>query len=102
MKEEDFLFSLYPSDLVRATHRKGIKLTLINKDSTWKKNLSIKSEMLYFCGANIHTGAMTMETHDRTYDTTIGIKTLEKLEKYQVDVLGNISPVGKEKRQRFN
>jgi len=102
MKEEDFLFSLYPSDLVRVTHRKGIKLTLINKESTLKKEETERSAFLYYVKASISTGAMSMENHDRTYEIkSLGIKTLEKLEKCQVDVLGNISPVGKEKRQRF-
>ena len=103
MKEEDFLFSLYPSDLVRVTHKQGIKLTVINKDSTLKKEKVVRSEFLYYVSAGISAGSMTMENHDRTYDIkSLGIKTLEKMEKYQVDVLGKISPVGKEKRQRFN
>ena len=102
MKEADFLFSLYPSDLVHVTHRKGIKLTLINKDSTLKKEKIVRSEFLYYVKSGISSGSMTLETQDRTYDIkSLGIKTLEKLEKYQVDVLGNLSPVSKEKRQRF-
>ena len=102
MEEKDFIFSLYPSDLVRVTSKKGIKLTLANKDSTLKKEITTKSILLYYCNASISTGSMTMENHDRTYIIkSLGIKTLEKLEKYQVDVLGNVSPVGKEQRQRF-
>ena len=102
MKAEDFLFSLYPSDLVKVTHKKGIKLTLINKESTLKKEKTVRSAFLYYVKAGISTGSMTMENHDRTYGIpSLGIKTLEKMEKYQVDVLGNVSPVGKEKRQSF-
>ena len=102
MKETDFLFSIYPSDLVRVTHRKGIKLTQINKDSTLKKDKTVPTELMYYVKSSISTGSLTLETHDRTYDIkSLGIKTLEKLEKYQVDVLGNLSPAGKEKRQRF-
>ena len=37
-------------------------------------------------------------THNNCYGARIGIKTLESLEKYQVDVLGNVSRVKKEQR----
>lgn len=102
MRDEDFLFSLYPSDLVLIRHRKGVKLTLTNSGSTLKKERLISCGFMYYVKASISTGAMTVETHDRTYEVkSLGIKTLDLLEKYQVDVLGNISKVRKETRQAF-
>lgn len=102
MREEDFLFSLYPSDLVKIRHRKGVKLTLANPGSTLEKERLIREGLMYYVKASISTGAMTVETHDRTYEVkSLGIKTLDLLEKYQVDVLGNITKVHKETRQAF-
>ena len=102
MKDSDFLFSVYPSDLLYIRHRSGIKLTVANKDSTLKKEKTVRSEYLYYVKSSISTGAMTVETHDRSYEVkSLGIKTLDAFEKYQVDVLGNISKVHKETRQKF-
>ena len=103
MREEDFLFSLYPSDLVMIRHRKGVKLTLANPGSTLEKEKLIHAGFMYYVKASISTGAMTVETHDRTYEVkSLGIKTLDLLEKYQVDVLGNVTKVKKETRQMFH
>lgn len=102
MKGSDFLFSVYPSDLLYIRHRSGIKMTVANKDSTLKKEKQVKEEYLYYVKSSISTGAMTVETHDRTYEVkSLGIKTLDVLEKCQVDVLGNITKVHKEARQSF-
>lgn len=103
MKDEDFLFSLYPNDLVKVTHKKELKLTRVFKESTLPESYQTKSELLYFCGANISSGAVTVINHDNSYFISgIGIKTLESFEKYTVDVLGEYHPVKKEARQPFH
>lgn len=102
MKNEDFIFSLYPNDLVKATHKKAIKLTKAQKESSLPDSQETKSELLYYISANIATGALSFRTHDNSYIVSgMGIKTLEALEKYTVDVLGEYNPVKREIRQTF-
>lgn len=102
MKEENFLFSLYPNDLIRVTHKKNMKFTKIFKESTLPDSYETKSEMLYYKGANISTAAISCINHDNTYGGGgLGIKTLDSIEKYTVDVLGEYHPVKREKRLGF-
>lgn len=103
MREQDFIFSLYPSDLLLAKRNTGITLNVKNKGSSLKKSMTSESFFLYFVKANSHTGVLTCETHDRAYRIeSLGLKTLQLLEKYQVDVLGNVTKVKKETRQMFH
>ena len=102
MREEDFLFSLYRNDLFKATHRRGIKLTKQKKESTMPDTVERKTVLLYYKGTSISTAAISGISHDDAYGiSSLGIKTLEKLEKYTVDVLGNYHAVRKETRQGF-
>lgn len=103
MRDEDFVFSLYPNDLVKITHKRGITLTKCFDNSTLPDKLECKELLLYYTGTNIASGAISCITNDNTYIVeSLGIKTLTNMEKYTVDVLGEYHPVGKEERQRFN
>lgn len=103
MREEDFIFSLYPNDLFKATHRRALKLTKQQKESSLPESMEMKSALLYYKGASISTAAITGIVHDNAYGiSSLGIKTLEKLENYTVDVLGDYHIVKKEKRQDFS
>ena len=103
MIDENFLFSLYPGDLVRIQSRKGIKLN-IAKGGTGEKEIVRQDGLYYYQGANIATGAIALATHDRRYlQSGLGLKTLQSIEKYQVDVLGNYYKVDlPEKRMKFS
>lgn len=104
MQEKDFLFSLYPNDLIGITSRKenGLKFTVQNADSTLEKNYICTQALAYYNSANIAIGTIFIRTHDAAYGiASLGIKTLRQLCKYQVDVLGNVSPVRRETRQTF-
>ena len=102
MKEEDFIFSLYPNDLVKVTREKVMTFARANKDSTLPKSYQTKSELVYYRAADIALEQISDINHDNTYGIDgLGIKTLRGLEKYTVDMLGNVSPVGREKRQPF-
>ncbi len=102
MREEDFVFSLYPNDLVKVTHKQKLKLTKAQKDSDLAENYETKSELLYFISAGISVASIACRNHDNSYKIdSLGIKTLENFEKYSVDVLGNCYPVKKETRQTF-
>ncbi|NCA66866.1 MAG: type II CRISPR RNA-guided endonuclease Cas9 [Clostridia bacterium] len=91
----EFLFSLYPNDLVYVEHKKGINL--VKNDET-KQKLIDNNGYFYFGGIDISSGAAIFDNHDQSYFTRLGLKTLPVLKKCTVDVLGNITFVGKEKR----
>lgn len=81
-EEYKFKFSLYPNDLVK------IK----------KKNE--KEFFAYYTSTHRGTGNInTLAVNGEKKIEGIGIRNLEIFEKYQVDVLGNISKIRKEKRE---
>ena len=100
MRNEDFIFSLYPNDLIKIVHKSGINMTPKNKDSTLAPQ-TVKEQMFYYTAANISSGAIALKTHDGAYEAHLGIKTLEKVEKFTVDVLGEYHKIDKETRQPF-
>lgn len=103
MRDEDFVFSLYPNDLVKVTHKRNLKLTKVFNDSSLPDSYETKSELLYYKGAGITVATLGCINHDNTYEIkSMGIKTLESFEKYTVNVLGEYHKVGKEIRQRFD
>lgn len=102
MTDDDFLFSLYPNDLIKITAKKDMKFSLANKESGLPKNKYANEALVYFIKAGITTASITIETHDGAYSIpSCGIKSLVKLEKYTVDPLGNVSKVNREKRMYF-
>ena len=103
MRDENFIFSLYPGDLVRIQSRAGIKLSLA-KDGTGEKEIVRQNGLYYYRSADIEGGKIDIEVHDRRYSKHgLGLKTLQSIEKYQVDVLGNYYKVDlPEKRMTFS
>lgn len=92
----EFLFALFANDLIYVKAKKPFNLTPLNKEE--KQQVSMSEGFFYYKGINIATGAATIITHDHSYETELGLKTLLRLEKYTVDVLGEKYPVRKEKR----
>ena len=89
-----------------ASKKKGnIELSLdkkIEKDSTLPKKISSPQGYFYYVKAGIGDGSVQIKSHDGVYLLpSMGVKTLKLLRKCVVDELGNISFVGKEKRQHF-
>lgn len=101
MKPEDFVFSLYPNDLIRVTHRKGFSLALERNSSSLPPIRTETDVLLYYKGADRDSVRIEAITHDGAYRLRKGIKGLERLEKYTVDVLGVYYPVHHESRQPF-
>ena len=102
MKEENFLFSLYDNDLILVEREDPINFSLVNNDSTLPNKFSVKKVLVYYKSGNISNAAIKVETHNGAYvfeGMTFG--TVRKIQKYQVDILGNYVPVKKEKRQTF-
>ena len=102
MDDKDFIFSLYPNDLIKVTSKKDMKFSLVRKESTLDKEYHTKTELLYYKYTGITTASVKVINHDNTYKIdNMGVKTLLSIEKYEVDVLGNIHKVNKEKRMGF-
>lgn len=93
MDDKDFLFSMYPNELLYIESRKGIKLKT-KKGSSRQEQIVRKTGLYYFKGLNISSNALFIITHDHSYEQPgIGGKTLSCLKKYTVDALGNYSEV---------
>ena len=102
MDDSNFIFSLYPNDLIKFEHRNGVKFAKVNKKSSLAETYLTKSELVYYKGTNITVGSTSIITNDNSYTVkSLGVKTLSNLEKYQVDVLGNYTKVKKEIRRPF-
>ena len=105
MCDEDFVFSLYPNDLIRVSFPREIALNVKNKKSTLPKRKDVPREtsiFFYYKGLDIASALICGITHDESYEfRTIG-KTTSRIEKYEVDVLGRMHPIGKEKRMGYS
>lgn len=103
MSDENFIFSLYPNDLIKVKSKKDMKMKLKLSGSTLADSCLVNDAFFYFIKAGISTASITAENHDGSYViNSLGIKTLEKIEKYTVDPLGNVSKVNRENRMGFN
>jgi len=91
-----FLFALFPNDLIYLKAKKPFKLISTNAEE--KITATVSEGFFYYIGINVATGAADIITHDNGLGTTIGLKTLPLIEKYEVGVLGDIHKVTKEKR----
>lgn len=93
MDDKDFLFSMYPNELLYIESRKGIKLKT-KKGYSRQEEIIRKAGLYYFKGLNIAANALFIITHDHSYEQpSLGGKTLSCLKKYTVDALGNYSEV---------
>lgn len=100
MDDKDYLFSVYPYDLIYVEREKIIKL---NKKEDKSINKEFKHVFLYYLSSDIRNGSIDVINHDNSYYLDgLGFKTLSKIKKCQIDVLGNIYFVEKEKRLDFS
>lgn len=105
MDDANFVFSLYKNDLIKVYSKKDIELKVVNDKSTLPQAKTVSGGeglFLYFDGLDISTASFSGITHDNTYKKRSIGKTSLKIEKYEVDVLGNIRKVQSEKRKKFN
>lgn len=95
--DKNFIFSLYSRDLIHVKSKKGVKTNLVQGGQMMQSDI-----YAYFISADIATASVAGIAHDSSYKFRgLGIQNLEMLEKCQVDILGNISIVKKEKRMGF-
>ena len=105
MNDEDFVFSLYPNDLIRICSSKEIVLNKTNKKSDLPEKITTprgEGIFLYYKGMDVSTAGLKGITHDGTYEYRSIGKTMQLIEKYDVDVLGNVHKVEKEKRMDYS
>lgn len=101
MNDEDFIFSIYPRDLIYIQGKNKIKLNPVVKD---KEQIEVEEILAYYVNAGISVAQIAIQTNDNKFNqSSLGIKKLKKLEKYEVDILGNYHKVKlPEKRLPFN
>lgn len=93
MDDKDFLFSMYPNDLIYVERKEVFELTA-PKNSSLDPTISKTKGFFYYRSFNSNTGSFKIYTHDSSYyKESLGGKTLSCLKKYTVDVLGNYSEV---------
>lgn len=93
MDDKDFLFSMYPNDLIYVESKKAFTLDA-PKNSSLDTTISKTKGFFYYRSFNSNTGSFEIYTHDSSYyKESLGGKTLSCLKKYTVDVLGNYSEV---------
>lgn len=98
MNDENFIFSLYSRDLIYIESDKGVQTKDVDGNTS-----RIESVYAYYTGADISSANIAGKLHDSSAAFRgLGIQTLRKFEKCQVDILGNITFVKKEKRMLFN
>ena len=91
MHDDDFVFSLYPNDLIRFVHKSGVGATCWDKTK-----VTLKESFMYYIKASISTASISVESHDSSYTIpSLGVKTLALIEKW------NRSLVKNETRQYF-
>ena len=101
MDDQYFIFSLYPKDLICIQGKNKIKLNPVIQD---KDAIEVEEIFAYYIKAGISGANIAIQTNDNKYEQlSLGIKGLKKLEKYEVDILGNYHKVKfPEKRLPFN
>lgn len=101
MSDENFIFSLYPRDLIYIEGKNKISLIETNGKG---EQIEVDNLFAYYVKAGISSGSITVQTHDNKYiKSSLGIKSLKNLRKYEVDVLGQYHEVKlPEKRMPFN
>ena len=93
MDDKDFLFSMYPNDLIYVERKQVFKLTA-PKNSSLDPTISKTKGLFYYRSFNSNTGSFEIYTHDSSYyKESLGGKTLSCLKKYTIDALGNYSEV---------
>lgn len=93
----EFKFSLYPNDVIHIVSKKPIKAITGSEEK-----VQLESLCGYYQSIHSSTGGLAVISHDNGLRAEgIGSKTLVTFQKYQVDILGNLTKVKKEKREDF-
>lgn len=97
-----FKFSLYKNDLIKIKSKEGFKFTTTDKNVE-KITTTENDVFVYYQGADRSTASITLESlNGGKKSRSVGIQSLLTFEKYEIDVLGNITKAKPEKRKEFN
>lgn len=101
MDDKNFVLSIYPKDLIYVEGKKDLKLNSNNKKDD---SISVKGSFVYYISCGISNNSINVITHNNEFfQPSLSFKSILKLEKYEVDVLGNYHKVKlPEKRLPFN
>lgn len=105
MGTENFVFSLYKYDLIRIYSKNDIRLDVVNKKSSLASKISVdgdKGLFMYYDGFDVCRVTLSGIVHDNTYEFRSIGKTMQRIEKYEVDMLGKVTKIKKEKRTDFS
>ncbi|RDW17502.1 type II CRISPR RNA-guided endonuclease Cas9 [Oceanobacillus arenosus] len=92
----EFQFNLFPNDLIKVrTPRQKLSKTNSGEIVKWNEGV------FYFKGVHSSTAQINLTDHMNSFKDTLGSQGLEVFEKYQIDPLGNLTMVHKEKRYGF-
>ena len=96
-----FEFSLYSGDLFRLKFADKLIPGILQKDG--KTKILSQDEYFYYNGFDRSTNSISFKTHDDSMEfRSIGFQSAMIFEKYNVDLLGNISKVTSKKREMIN
>ena len=107
MQEDNFIFSLYPNDLIYIEGKRDIKVKLrkkLKESSSLPQEKTLAEGFFYYRSTGIAVASIQVFSSDGAYvQESLGVKTLKKVEKWSVDVLGGgMHPVKREMRQDFS
>ena len=91
--------------MIRICSSKEIALNKTNKKSDLPEKITAprgEGIFLYYKGMDVSNAGLKGITHDGTYEYRSIGKTVQLIEKYEVDVLGNVHKVEKEKRMDYS
>ena len=97
-----FKFSLYKNDLIKIKSKDGFKFTTTDKNAE-KLTTTENDVFVYYNSAGRATASIKVQSINGGKESpSVGIQNLHTFEKYEIDVLGNISKAKPEKRKEFN
>ncbi len=95
-----FQFSLYSKDLIYIKANKPFKMTKTDGSGA---TVQVEEGYMYYVGTDSSTNSLSAHNHDNSFSCRgMGIQSLPLFAKCTVDVMGNITMVGRETRQPIN
>ena len=86
----------------RVMNKMSLLKAILNPKSTKPPKIEGLEMWGYYNGTGITTASIEIKTHDRCYQVkNAGVKTLVNIEKYNVDILGNIFKAPYAEREGF-
>ncbi|MUV38382.1 CRISPR-associated endonuclease Cas9 [Lentibacillus sp. JNUCC-1] len=91
-EEYEFLYSLFPNDIIKIKMpREKTSKTHTKEQFTWTEGI------FYYKGVDTGTAAIKIIDHKDSFEDRVGTNGLKLFDKFQVDPLGNLTKVNKEK-----